>query len=218
MIKNTLYPKTTRFINNHIKTIITEKLDGSNLCIFKYMEITYVATKNIIYTLEELLTTTNPSKVYKGLVQWLKDNQEELDLYNNACICGEWLGAGHIKYKDIPHSFYMYAKANIIKDINDNFMLTNIIYDKEYFMYSFAEQDIPSCVLIVPTVAEINFIPDIVFLDNLYASYNASIKDHTVEGFVININNNIMKYIRNKGNKPTPHLEYPEWNYNNDNK
>ena len=212
MIKNTLYPKTARFINNHIKTIITEKLDGSNLCIFKYMETTYVATRNVIHTLEELLITSNPSKVYKGLVQWLKDNQEELDLCNNACICGEWLGQGHIKYKDMLNTFYMYAKANVNKDIDGNFILTNIMYDKEYFIYPFTKQEIPNCVLLVPTVAEMNFTPDIVFLDNLYAAYSANTKSHTVEGFVININNNIMKYIRNKENKPTPHIEYPKQN------
>ena len=57
MIKKTIYPKTERVkISNENVCEITEKLDGSNLCIFKLNEKIYIAQRNNIYTIDEINT------------------------------------------------------------------------------------------------------------------------------------------------------------------
>lgn len=43
MIKKEIYPKTKRIKNAGDKVYITEKLDGSNMCIFKKEGIVYIA-------------------------------------------------------------------------------------------------------------------------------------------------------------------------------
>ena len=97
MLKKEIYPKTKRINCSAVLIEITEKLDGSNLCIFKKEDNLYIAQRNNIFTYDEL--EENKDKIYKGLYQWLKDNKEQLNVIrNNAVICGEWLGMGKIKY------------------------------------------------------------------------------------------------------------------------
>ena len=57
MIKKTIYPKTERVkISSENVCEITEKLDGSNLCIFKLNEKLYIAQRNNIYGVDEIYT------------------------------------------------------------------------------------------------------------------------------------------------------------------
>ena len=69
MIKKEIYPKTKRVSCAGDKVEITEKIDGSNLCIFKYDDILYIAQRNNIFYLDEL--EENKDKLYKGLFQWI---------------------------------------------------------------------------------------------------------------------------------------------------
>ena len=198
-----LYPKTKRVKVAGDRVYVTEKLDGSNLCFFKKDDEMYVAQRNNIYKFDEL--EQYKGDLYKGLYQWILDNKEELsNIYNNAVICGEWLGMGKLKYDvgEFDKRWYMFAKANI----NDNFQLYNLIYDHDLFFYSFLDQQIPKCIGIVPNVAELNVLPNKEHLDSLYDKYRNKV-NRDVEGFVVNYNNIISKYVRMKNNKMQEHHE-----------
>lgn len=77
MIKKTLYPKTERVkkINENICQI-TEKLDGSNLCIFKLNDTLHIAQRKNIFTINDLEETKNST--HKGLYGWLLENKNNL--------------------------------------------------------------------------------------------------------------------------------------------
>ena len=98
MIKKEIYPKTQRLKCKGEQVEVTEKLDGSNLCIFKKEDIMYLAQRNNIFTFDEL--EENKDKLYKGVYQWILDNKQVLEeqIINNSVVCGEWLGMGQIKY------------------------------------------------------------------------------------------------------------------------
>lgn len=203
MLKKEIYPKTKRVSCNGNKVYITEKLDGSNLCIFKKDDELFVAQRNNIFIFSELEEMKD--KLYKGLYQWLIDNKDDLyDLHNNSAICGEWMGMGCLKYTidEFDKKFYMFAKANV----DDNFVLNNLIYDHELFIYPFQSQTIPKCIGIVPEVAELNVLPDKSYLDVLYQRYTDKVK-RNVEGFVVNYRNIISKYVRMKNGKLQEHHE-----------
>ena len=203
MIKKEIYPKTKRVKLAGGKVYVTEKLDGSNLCFFKKDEEMYIAQRNSIYKFSEL--EENKDKLYKGLYQWIEDNKEALnDIYNGAVICGEWLGMGKLKYDvgEFDKRWYMFAKANI----NDDFQLYNLIYDHSLFIYPFQSQEIPKCIGVVPEVAELNVLPNKEHLDSLYEKYRAKV-NRDVEGFVVNYNNIINKYVRMKNGKIQDHHE-----------
>lgn len=77
MIKKTLYPKTERVkICNKNVCQITEKLDGSNLCIFKLNDTLHIAQRNNIYTINDLEEAKDI--IYKGLYAWLLENKDNL--------------------------------------------------------------------------------------------------------------------------------------------
>ncbi len=209
MIKKTFYPKTKR-VTSKKKVFITEKLDGSNLAFFKHKEELYVASRNYIFTLDEIINSSDKDEIngflYKGLKSWLQENGTTLEesLQPNAVICGEWIGQGKIKYgnSDISSKFYMFAKANIDEDMK----IKNIKYSQELFIYPFIEQKIPSYINIVPLVFEGNINVTIEFLDKLYDNYLRKI-NRPSEGFIVNINDNITKYVRHKNGQLTPHYE-----------
>lgn len=204
MIKKEIYPKTQRVICEGGKIQITEKLDGSNLVIFKFNDNLYVAQRNNIFEVNEL--SENKDKLYKGLYQWMIDHKEELqdELYEGSAICGEWLGMGKIKYSvdEFDKRFYMFAKARI----TENFELENLIYNHSLFIYPFNSQIIPTFIGIVPVVTEINNIPNKKQLDNIYEKYCNKI-NRNVEGFVVNYNDNITKYVRMKNGKLQEHFD-----------
>ena len=197
MIKKEIYPKTKRVSVTGDKIIITEKLDGSNLVIFKKDNELHIAQRNNIFKFSELEEMKD--KLYKGLYQWLIDNKNDLNnLINNSCICGEWLGMGQIKYSvdEFDKRYYMFAKSNI----DDDYNLYNLIYDHELFIYPFENQEIPKCIGIVPTVVTLGVLPNKNHLDSIYEKYCNDVK-RDVEGFVIDYKNVISKYVRMKNGK-----------------
>lgn len=206
MIKKEIYPKTKRVICSGEKIEISEKLDGSNLCIFKLNDVLYVAQRKTILTFDEL--DQHKDVLYKGLYQWLKDYKEELNqIRNNSVVCGEWLGMGKLKYTvdEFEKRFYMFAKANITEDLT----LYNIYYYHELFVFPFEDLKIPKCIGIVPLVYELEYLPDKDKLDVLYDKYTKKV-NRNVEGFVVNYKNNITKYVRMKNGKLQEHFDRGE--------
>lgn len=206
MIKKEIYPKTKRVKCSGLLVEITEKLDGSNLCIFKKDDKLYIAQRKTILSLDEI--EENKDVLYKGLYQWLKDNMDELnDIRNDAVVCGEWLGMGKLKYTvdEFDKRFYMFAKANIDAEFN----LYNIYYNHDLFIYPFESLEIPKCLGVVPMAYNIEYLPDKDKLDKLYEIYTNKV-GRNVEGFVVNVNNTITKYVRMKNGKLQEHFDRGE--------
>ena len=111
---------------------------------------------------------------------------------------------GKLKYNvdEFDKRFYMFAKANI----DDDFNLYNIYYYHDLFIYPFETSEIPKCIGIVPMAYEIEYIPDKEKLDILYAKYTDKVK-RDVEGFVVNTNNTIRKYVRMKNGQLQEHFD-----------
>lgn len=198
MIKKEIYPKTKRLGIEGIVSI-TEKVDGSNLCIFKKDGRLYIAQRSTIYEFGEL----ESGMMYKGLYGWLEMYKDWLinNINEGSVLCGEWVGMGKLKY-DFEQKFLMFAKANISED----FTLLNINYTREYFIYVFTEKQFPYFISAVPLVYEGNNT-DYLFkssLDQLYEEYTNQV-ERNVEGFVINFGNNIVKYVRMKNGKLAEH-------------
>ena len=196
-----IYPKTRRIKVNGYKIQLTEKLDGSNLTFFKKDGELYIAQRKNIYTLSEIDNDDVKNIMYKGLYEWLRSFGKTLyeKLRETSCICGEWLGMGNIKYDvgDFPYRWYMFAKANVDENLN----LYNLYYDHDLFIYPFEDMIIPDFIGIVPVAYDISVLPTKDYLDSLYDKYCQKVKGRTVEGFVINDNNNICKYVRIKSGK-----------------
>jgi len=201
-IKKEIYPKTKRLKCTGNKVQVTEKLDGSNLVIFKLNDKLHIAQRKTIMTLDEL--ESNKQGLYKGLYQWIIDNKDSFDLHEGSAICGEWLGMGCLKYSidEFDKKYYMFAKANI----DDTYTLTNLMYDHDLFIYPFISQEIPKCIGIVPVVTELNVIPTKEHLDSIYTKYCEKV-NRNVEGFVVNYNNMINKYVRMKNGKLQEHFD-----------
>lgn len=201
MIKKSIYPKTQR-IKDGRRVKITEKLDGSNLSFFKKDGVIHIATRNnILNTKEDLKSCSNI--LYKGLKGWLYDNLSDLEdsLYEGSVVSGEWLGMGKIKYPEhFDKKFYMFAKGRIDEEFN----MTRIAYNHDDFKYCFEKQEIPHFIGVVPVVYEGCYLPEVSFLDELYQSY-VKLEDRDVEGFVVEFNDSITKYVRMKNGKLEPH-------------
>lgn len=199
MIKKEIYPKTKRISVDGFKIQLTEKLDGSNLAIFKKNNVLYIAQRKTIFTLEEIEEVKQI--LYKGMYEWLKTNGEYLKehLIEGSCVCGEWLGMGKLKYTvdEFDKRLYMFAKANI----DDEFNLYNLMYDHTLFKYPFDNQELPSFIGEVPIIADIKVAPDKNMLDSIYSKYCVKVGGRNVEGIVINCNNLISKYVRMKNGK-----------------
>lgn len=206
MIKKEIYPKTKRVSCLGDKVVITEKIDGSNLVVFKKNDELFIAQRNNIFTFSEL--EENKDKLYKGLYQWLMDNKEYLcDLHNNSAICGEWIGMGKLKYPvdEFDKRYYMFAKANV----DDEFNLYNLVYNHDLFIYPFESQIIPSCIGIVPVATTLNVLPNKEHLDSIYEKYCNKV-NRNVEGFVIDYRNIVSKYVRMKNGKLQEHFDRGE--------
>ena len=206
MLKKEIYPKTKRLSLTETGIVITEKIDGSNLVIFKQNDELYLAPRNNIFNFNEI--EEYKDRLYKGLYQWLKENKEVFeDLHNNSAICGEWIGMGCLKYPvdEFDKRYYMFAKANV----DDGFNLYNLIYQHDLFIYPFQKQEIPKCIGIVPEVARLNVIPKKEYLDSIYEQYCNKVK-RNVEGFVIDYKNTILKYVRMKNGKLQEHFDRGE--------
>lgn len=187
-MKLTMYPKTRRY-DDTAEIRITEKLDGSNITFFKKDGVLHIAQRNRVFKWADI----DKSMAYKGLIGWLDEYGKELEdsLQDNACVVGEWLGMGNIKY-DSDIRFHMFAKANVYEE-----EMVNIYYDEKLFIYPFVDQEIPEFIDVVPTVAIIKILPRIEELDELYDWYSETVK-RDVEGFIIINDGAITKYVRLK--------------------
>ena len=206
MIKKEIYPKTKRVSCAGLNVEVTEKLDGSNLCIFKKYDVLYIAQRKTILSFDEL--EEHKDLLYKGLYQWIKDNKDSLDkIRNNSVVCGEWLGMGKLKYpiEEFDKRFYMFGKANI----DDDFTLYNIYYSHNLFQYPFEDLSIPMCIGVVPVVCLMKNVPSKSVLDDVYEEYT-KVVNRKVEGFVVNHENNITKYVRMKNGKLSEHFDRGE--------
>ena len=204
MIQKEIYPKTQRMKVSGDKVYLTEKLDGSNLVLFKKGGELYMAQRNNIFCLSEI--EDQKKKLYPGLYQWLQNYGAGLqdNLHEGSCVCGEWLGMGNLKYTidEFDRRFYMFAKANI----DDDFNLYNLIYDHSLFIYPFIDTTIPTFIGIVPEVCELSVLPNKEHLDSIYTKYTEKV-GRDVEGFVANYKNNITKYVRMKNGKLAEHFD-----------
>lgn len=208
MLKKEIYPKTERLSLKNV-VYITEKLDGENLTIFKKDDKIYVATRGCVINVTDDFEA-DKNFLYRGMYPWLQANLQWLtdNLFPNSAICGEWLGAGWINYgQEMTEArFYMFAKANIDEKMN----LYRIKYDHSLFRFPFTninpEQEIPDFIKTVPQVTTLQNIPTVEELDKLYEEYKNKVQ-RDVEGFVINFQDKICKYVRKKNGKETPHME-----------
>lgn len=218
MYKKELYTKTQRLGTETFEWLLTEKLDGSNLCFFKHSGFVYVALRKNIIELYDILqpdasvdTKDIHNKLYKGLEEWL--NAHGMDLYDQlaegAAICGEWLGMGQLKYPDSMPRYNMFAKARVDEDADfSDLQLTRIDYDPENFHYVFRDDVIPDYIGVVPVIARVHEAPTTAQLDEVYAHYAASVQ-RPVEGIVITqkeLPDRRCKYVRMKAGKLGPHL------------
>lgn len=206
MIKKCIYPKTKRVKCSGDLVEITEKLDGSNLCIFKKDDCLFIAQRNTILSFDEL--EGKKQSLYKGLYQWLIDNFEMLNtIRNDSVVCGEWIGMGKLKYSvdEFDKRFYMFAKANIDSEFN----LYNIYYTHDLFIYPFENSEIPKCIGVVPIVRKLEFVPTKAQLDELYSRYCEKV-GRDVEGFVVNYHDDIEKYVRMKNGMLQEHFDRGE--------
>ncbi|HQC54958.1 MAG TPA: RNA ligase family protein [Clostridia bacterium] len=203
MINKSIYPKTVRIPIEGDQVVITEKLDGSNLVIFKLNGKLYVAARNWIFDIENPEDFNEIS--YSGLQNWLKIYKSTLldTLQEGVAICGEWLGMGTIKYSidKFDKRYYMFATANVDNDFN----LSNLTYYEEYFALPFTNQEIPYFIGIRPEVTRTQVMPNKKFLDSLYEKYT-SVEKRDVEGFIVIVANTIKKYVRLKGGKLIEHF------------
>lgn len=214
--KKSLYPKTQRLGADKTKIIITEKLDGSNLGIFKLdSNNLIIAQRNNVlqWNLETHEETFYSS--YKGLNSWLHEHGRTLleAMHDNSGMFGEWIGMGHIKYRDtLGQRLYIFAKANLVDNrepsqlepSDGDFSIKNLYYNPGLFKYVFIDQEIPEFIGVVTIVKETKEYPTVEELDDLYDSYTAEV-NRPVEGFVINNNDVVRKYVRLKGGVLSEH-------------
>lgn len=199
MIKKKLYGSTVRYGKDII--YLTEKIDGSNLGLFKLNGKILVAQRNNIF----IYPDEKADITYGKLAKWLDAHGEKLlnDLHEGSGLFGEWIGEKKGDY-EFPQDFMIFAKATIDENLN----ISNLNYDVNLFIYPFIEKVVPTYMGIVPVVAELDHYPLIDELDGLYEHYGNIVK-RKVEGFVINYNNSIRKYVRFKSNKLIPHEAEP---------
>lgn len=208
IIKQTLYPKTIRFGKNKSIIQLTEKVDGSNLAMFKYENELYIAQRNNIFKFKDIMENKNAFKniIYRGLFEFLSNYGKDIEnrLYENSVICGEWVGMGRIKYNNRFNSrFLLFAKARINK-IDNKFTLSNIVYDLDLIHWAIGEE-LPSYVGLVPFVCNLEYYPSLQELDDIYKNYSDNFKKQ-IEGFIIYQNGNITKYVRLKDGNFQPHI------------
>ena len=204
-MKKQIYPKTKR-LSLKAKTEITEKIDGSNIGIFKLPTgKLLIATRNFVYLEDEV------SKIsLKGFNGWFEENKEELKekIHEGSGFFGEWLGSGLIKY-NFRTRLLIFAKARINEDYSKSeadYNITNLYYNHDLIQYCFKDGELPKNIEKVPVVVTLDTIPTVEELDKIYKEYSEK-ENRIVEGFIINNNNNVLKYVRYKNGKPSEHKE-----------
>ncbi|WP_311695679.1 RNA ligase family protein [Sneathia sanguinegens] len=214
MIKQTLFPKIKRMEINK-KYQITEKLDGSNLGIAKLNYNLYFCQRNIIFNTFEIYD--NKNILYKDLENWIIENKEILleTLNDNTILFGEWLGMGHIKYKEFKNNFNIFAKAKIEYYYDDNvddicFKIDKLNYNLKEIKYAFRNEIIPNFINIVPIIDNNLETINKQTIDELYDKYSES-QDRIIEGFVILDESEpsyIRKYVRCKNGNVKEHFQW----------
>lgn len=215
MIKRTLYPETPRIPEKTVNAIITEKMDGANLTILKCNGELFIAQRNSIFNKDEVFGDGNIG--YRGLKGWAREHWEWFDkcLNDNTALCGEWMVETAKSYPpEVVHEkFYIFATAKVVPGPN----LCDFDYYQEHvgdaFGISTEFLDI-IWLKFVPTVARICKFPDKEQLDDIYDAYCKCVGGRKVEGFVINVNNMIFKYVRMKNGKV---VEYSQTGRKHDN-
>lgn len=214
--KKTLYPKTQRISNDAFLWQVTEKLDGSNLTLFRHCGELWVATRNQIFCWDDVESKEDIG--YKGLYAWLTEHAEAITncLGDGQALCGEWIGMGHIKYKDsLQFRFYVFARAAVFfDDRHDTFSMIGIDRDVSKLKELIDYLGLNSFMGVVPiifkrsVIDEYDGINKLNSLDDMYDSYKESV-DRDVEGFIVTnlYTGQPFKYVRQKGNKLEPHQE-----------
>jgi len=205
MIKKEMYPKTKRMpcIGSTIQ--LTEKLDGSNLAMYKHDGELFICQRTTVFSLSEIQDMGN--SMYPGLKGFLDKYGIYLatNLHEGSVICGEWLGMGKLKY-DFENRYFMFAKARYNAEL-DKFENFNYEHDDFKWVFDNHETDgFPSFISMVPVVADISYLPNKIKLDELYKNYVES-QGRDVEGFVINYHGHIEKYVRMKNGKLSEHFD-----------
>lgn len=208
MIQKKLYKSTTRLGTIPMKVQITEKLDGSNLGIFKVNGKILFAQRNNIFEFDEL---KDHPDIYGGLLDWANEHHQYLldNMHELSGVFGEWFtksgrgNKGFIDYSELgtDNLFHIFAKANYVPETNS---IKNLKYDRDLFKYPFKDQIIPEFMSVVPLVEELTEFPSIEYLDRLYDEYTEK-TGRVVEGFITIYKDDVSKYVRNKRGKATPH-------------
>lgn len=211
--KKTLYPKTQRFNDNLSYWQITEKLDGSNLTLFKYSGELWVGTRNYVFCYEDVESKNDVG--YDGLYGWLEEHAGDIKdfLEEEEAICGEWIGMGKIKYRDaLKHKFYVFGRGKIVVDLEkDLFKIVAINRNVSYLEEWLSNTDVYEYMSAVPCVSKFESVAKddcTSVLDNLYKKYTFKV-GRAVEGFVLTnlYTGQPFKYVRLKRNKLESHQE-----------
>ncbi|WP_289767448.1 RNA ligase family protein [Faecalibaculum rodentium] len=199
MIKRTLYPETPRIPEKTNNGVVTEKMDGENLTILKYNGELLIAQRNKIFNKDEVFSDGNIG--YKGLKGWAREHWEWFDMYlnDNTALCGEWMVGRAKSYPPevVDKKFYIFATAKVMPGLS----LWDFDYYREHVDNAFgiSEEFLDLNWLgFVPTVKRIYKFPNKDELDEIYEQYCKYVGGRKVEGFVINTNNMIYKYVRMK--------------------
>lgn len=205
MIKQETYGKTERIRPGTFHWLITEKLDGANLCIGM--------TQNgrlLIHQRARILTLDEADQLeYKGLSAWVKKHAGVLQtIYPGSVLCGEWLGMGRLKYpeSEFPNPFNVFAKARYLGPDGPEIDTDTLDYDPKTFGYV-TGGELPGCISAVPVVGHSNVPPTITQLDMLYSA-RTELTGRPVEGFVITDigpGEHRCKYVRMKNGKVAEH-------------
>lgn len=201
MIKRELYPKTPRMKNNGTPFIVTEKLDGQNISIYKKDGLLYVGLRKNVFPVCELIELGAKNNNYKPFADWFAEHKDDLltQLYEGSCIHGEWIDdKQHIRdYKanGFDKMIYLFAKSRI----SDDGKICNLNYHLDELKYPFEDKQIPDYLGVVPLVCEMFVVPTKESMDKVYDEYTDGL-NRRVEGLVVSRNNIIEKYLRyNKG-------------------
>lgn len=199
MIKRTLYPETPRIPEKTNNGVVTEKMDGENLTILKYNGELLIAQRNKIFNKDEVFGDGNIG--YKGLKGWAREHWEWFDMYlnDNTALCGEWMAGRAKSYPPevVDKKFYIFATAKVMPGLN----LWDFDYYREHVDNAFriSEEFLDLNWLgFVPFAAICTAFPSKEDLDEFYDEYCEDVGGRKVEGFVINTNNMIHKYVRMK--------------------
>lgn len=211
MIRLKTYDKTERIRPDSYRWLITEKLNGSNLCI----GMTACGSGTLlIHQRKKSVTIDEADRLdYPGLKTWVREHEDVLRrIYPGSVLCGEWLGMGKLRYpeSEFPNRFNVFAKARYISEHGPEINPETLNYDPDTFGYVLGMEcgaALPDCMSSVPVVQVLPEPPSIERLNLIYSEY-AENAGRPVEGFVITDigpRHHRCKYVRFKAGKLTDH-------------